>query len=78
MIHSDLTEEQLVTICNHIVLSSTQVIADNQWCFMTYYAPMPMVYQAFIIEFTNPYIKDVKYRQNLHIVTSQIYQSCQN
>jgi hypothetical protein len=78
MIHSDLTEEQLITLCSHITLTMPQTIADNSWIFYQYNAPMPMVYQAFIIEFTKPYVADINYRQGLHVVCSEIYQSQQN
>lgn len=77
-IQNELTEQQLIRICSQIILSSPQVIANNQWCFMTYYAPMPLIWQSFIVEFTKQYISDMKYRQSLHILSSEIYQSCQN
>lgn len=78
MIHNDLTEQQLIAICHHIQLSHPQTIANNQWCFMQYHMQMPLVWQSFIIEFTNPYIKDMNYRQRLHILCSEVYQSQQN
>jgi hypothetical protein len=78
MIHSDLTEQQLITLCSHITLTMPQTIADNSWIFYQYNAPMPMVYQAFIIEFTKEWIDNIDYRQGLHVFVSEIYQAAVN
>lgn len=75
---SDLTEQQLKSICSHIILTNPQTICDNQWCFMQYRAPMPLVYQSFILEFTKPYIDNFHYRQGIHTVCSEIYQAAVN
>ena len=75
---SELTEQQLIQICGQIILSSPQVIADNEWVFLTKTMPLPLVYQSFIIEFTKQYISDINYRRELHILCSEVYQANQN
>jgi len=73
-----MTEQQLIQICQHIPLTSPQTIANNPWCFMQQHAPMPLVYQSFINEFTNPYILNIQYRIGLHNLCSEQCQSCLN